>query len=1079
MSLTLRQWLEQIGLPEYADRFEENNIDFGVLGYLTSSDLREIGVKAVGDRRRLIVAAKQFGAEPSGLVPISDQSDHTGTAPRQAGRAERRNLAVLFCDLVGSTHMSEQLDAEELRDIVAGYQSTSVRVVRKYGGTISQFMGDGVMAYFGWPNARENNSESAVRAALELSKGVRELGLSSRIGIATGSVVVGDIQGDNLSLKDQVVGRTPNLAARLQSEAEADTVVVTNETRAVAGEEFVYSDLGLRTMKGIASSVRVWRIDGIRLRGAVERIAHWDTPIFGRGEQLDALMRLWDDAKIGGQRSVLVQGEPGIGKSRLVSEVLTHAEPGRDSVLMEFQCSPFHSHEPLFPVLDQLRRSVLPEGNVGASAPLQTLERDASQERRDAAQVLVALLSGDPDFHFAGLTARGRKERTFGAIRSVLDTISMFRTLLIVVEDLHWADPSTLEFFQRFIDDPARRNTLAVFTCRSEATAQLSEMRFDEVVDVPRLSYGQVNQLIEAITGSADTPEPVRAAIADRSDGVPLYVEELVKSVMDGDQLPHASQGRDLHVTSIPMTLHDSLIARIDRLPMKMEIPQTAAAIGREFSSHILKMALGYRGSEVDNALRHLISAQVVKADQGRAGHFVFKHSLMRDAIYESMLSKARKAVHCQIAIALENTHSAGRSPHVLAHHWASGGSDIKAFEYYSQAATLAKANFANKEAISYFRQTLQHLRLAEDGSKPIAADLKISLLEQLSEVLFLSHNIDEAELALREAMDLAPNEPLQRARLLRKLGVALQQDRDRALQVLEEAEQVLNKLPDASAEDALREWIEVQLSRCNANYWSGNGSEMSNLLNRISPRLDVCSAEQLAEFFNQSVLRDLRLQRYRTSLATIKHARNYANAAKLTNNLATISSSLFILGFTYLHSNKLRNAERTLTSGMQAAQRSGHKAIELRCRVYLSLAFRLQGEIDAAVASAREAMETARIEAMSEYVGLASANLAWGHWRRGRLEDARLEAERALREFDKSKIAYPFEWTALLVLLATAHEDRDRVRALCCRLLRETQQELPERVRIAVERLSVSSEADQPAIVQLLLASCRRRNLL
>lgn len=409
----------------------------------------------------------------------------------------------------------------------------------------------------------------------------------------------------------------------------------------------------------------------------------------------------------------------------------------------------------------------------------------------------------------------------------------------------------------------------------------------------------------------------------------------------------------------------------------------------------------------------------------------------------------------------------------------ASGGNDIKAFEYYSQAATLAKANFANKEAISYFRQTLQHLRLAEDGSKPLAADLKISLLEQLSEVLFLSHNIDEAELALREAMELAPNEPLQRARLLRKLGVALQQDRDRALQVLEEAEQVLNKLPDASTEDALREWIEVQLSRCNANYWSGNGSEMSNLLNRISPRLDVCSAEQLAEFFNQSVLRDLRLQRYRTSLATIKHARNYANAAKLTNNLATISSSLFILGFTYLHSNKLRNAERTLTSGMQAAQRSGHKAIELRCRVYLSLAFRLQGEIDAAVASAREAMETARIEAMSEYVGLASANLAWGHWRRGRPEDARLEAERALREFDKSKIAYPFEWTALLVLLTTAHEDRDRVRALCCRLLRETQQELPERVRIAVERLSVSSEADQPAIIQLLLASCRRRNLL
>lgn len=1079
MSLTLRQWLEQIGLPEYADEFEENNIDFGVLKYLTSSDLREIGVKAVGDRRRLIAAAKQFSAESSGASSTLRQRDHPGSSPSSTGRAERRNLAVLFCDLVGSTHMSEQLDPEELRDIVAGYQSTAVRVVRKYGGRISQFMGDGVMAYFGWPNARENNSESAVRAALELSKAVREIGLSSRIGIATGSVVVGDIQGDNLRLKDQIVGRTPNVAARLQSEAEADTVVVTSETRAVAGEEFVYSDLGLRAMKGIASSLRLWRVDGLRLRGPVKHFAHWDTPIFGRVEQLDTLMRLWDDAKSGGQRSVLVQGDPGIGKSRLVSEVLTHAEPGRDSVLLEFQCSPFHSHEPLFPVLDQLRRSILPQGNAGSSAPFQALVADANQERRDAARVLIALLSGDPDRHFSGLTARGRKERTFGAIQSVLDTISMFRTLLIVVEDLHWADPSTIEFFQRFIHDPARRNALAVFTCRSEATAQLSGMRFDEVVDVPRLSYGEVNQLIEAIAGSAELPQPVRAAIANRSDGVPLYVEELAKSVLDGDQLSQATQERDLNVTSIPMTLHDSLIARIDRLPIKMEIPQAAAAIGREFSSHVLKIALGYRGSEVENALRRLISAQVVKADPGRPGHFIFKHSLMRDAIYESMLSKAKKAVHCQIAVALEDTHSAGGSPHVLAHHWASGGNDIKAFEYYSHAATLAKANFANKEAIAYFRKSLHHLCLAVDESDPSAAELKTSLLEQLSEVQFLSHNIDEAESALREAMDLAPNEPLQRARLLRKLGVALQQDRDRSLQVLEEAEQVLNKLQNSSTEDALREWIEIQLSRCNANYWSGNGREMSNLLDQIAPRLNVCSADQLAEFFNQCVLRDLRLQRYRTSLATIKHARDYVKAAKRTNNLATISSSLFILGFTYLHSGRFRNAERTLLSGIQAAQRSGHKAIELRCRVYLSLAYRLQGEVEATIEAAKEAAETARVEAMSEYVGLASANLAWGHWRRGRLEDARSEAERAVREFDKSKIAYPFEWTALLVLLATVHQDYDRMKLLCNRLLSSTQQELPKAVRAGIERLAANSATDQSSIFQLLISACRRRNLL
>ncbi|WFU50523.1 AAA family ATPase [Sinorhizobium terangae] len=1076
MPLTLRQWLKQIGLQEYADRFEENNIDFGVLSQLTSSDLREIGIKAVGDRRRLIAAAKQFRVEAAAVSAGSHRRDQAEASRNWTGGAERRNLAVLFCDLVGSTHMSEQMDAEELRDIVAGYQSTAVRVVQKYGGRISQFMGDGVLAYFGWPSARENNSESAVRAALELGRAVKESGLSCRIGIATGPVVVGDIESDNLRLKDQVVGRTPNLAARLQVEAEADTIVVSSETRELAGEEFVYSDLGLRTMKGIASSVRLWRVDGLRLGGPVKHFAHWDTPIFGRVGQLDALMRLWNEAKCGARRSVLVQGDPGIGKSRLVAEVLTHAEPGQDSVLLEFQCSPFHSHEPLFPVLDQLRRAILPQASIGTSALFQALVTDTSQERRDTAQALIALLSGDPHGHFAGLTARGRKERTFSAIESVLDTLSLFRTLLIVVEDLHWADPSTIEFFQRFVHDPARRNALAVFTCRSEATSQLSDMRFDAIVDVPRLSNGEVNQLIEAITGSAALPRSVRAAIADRSDGVPLYVEELAKSVLDGKHLSEAKQEREVNLTSVPMTLHDSLIARIDRLAIKMEIPQAAAAIGREFSSHVLKTALGYRGSEVENALRRLISAQVVKADPGRPDHYIFKHSLMRDAIYESMLSKARKTVHCQIAVALENTHSAAGSPHVLAHHWASGGNDIKAFEYYSQAATLAKGKFANKEAIAYFRASLHHLGLAADVSDSSAAELKTTLLEQLSEVQFLSHNIDKAESALREAMELAPNEPLQRARLLRKLGVALQQDRDRSLQVLDEAEQALKKLGDTSTKDALGEWIEIQLSRCNANYWSGNGNEMSILLDQIAPHLDDCSAEQLAEFFNQCVLRDLRLQRYRASLATIEHARDYVKAAKRTHNLATISSSKFILGFTYLHSGRLRTAARTLLSGMQAAQRSGHKAIELRCRVYLGLAYRLQGEVEAAIETAKEAAETARIEAMSEYVGLASANLAWGYWRRGRLGDARSEAERAMREFDKSKIAYPFEWTALLILLATDDQDCERV---CDRLLKSTQQELPKVVRTGLEKLAASSAANRSSILQLLISACRRRNLL
>ena len=399
-------------------------------------------------------------------------------------------------------------------------------------------------------------------------------------------------------------------------------------------------------MKGIARSERVWRVDGLRLEARKQFVAS-DAPIVGRTAQLSALIRLWRECRHGGLRSVLVLGDPGIGKSRLVSEMLAHAELGREAALLELHCSPFHKDEPLFPVLDQLRRSISTDGGVVSAGTLKTDVTDADQQGWVAARELVALLSGEPDVQLVGLTARGRKEKAFGVLQSMFDTISMFRTLLLVVEDLHWADATTIEFLHRFILLSFQTERFCrVYLSERRCRPRVSDIRFDEVIDVPRLSSEEVDELIQAIAGSAKLPRSAREAIAERSDGVPLYVEELAKAVLGGDLLYETRQPvaitraeRDTQ-RSVPMTLHDSLIARIDRLPIKMEIAQAAAAIGRDFSSNILRIVLGYRGHEVEHGLRLLVDAQILKADRTRSGYFTFKHSLMRDAVYEVCLCR-------------------------------------------------------------------------------------------------------------------------------------------------------------------------------------------------------------------------------------------------------------------------------------------------------------------------------------------------------------------------------------------------------------------------------------------------------
>jgi class 3 adenylate cyclase/predicted ATPase len=716
-------WLRDLGLAQYEAAFREHAVDEAVLPSLTSDDLRDLGVAPVGHRRRLLDAIADLRAASRATEPLAS------SARMPAGDAERRQLTVMFCDLVGSTELSSRLDPEDLGEVIAAYHGAVASIVEDAGGFISRFLGDGVLVYFGYPQAHENDAERAVRAGLDAIAAigrldVKSVKLSTRVGIATGMVVVGDRIGRGSVQVQSVVGETPNLAARLQTMAEPDTVVIAAGTRRLVGDLFEYRELGPVALKGIAAPVPVWqvlrpsvvasRFEALR-GGALTRLVD-------REEEIDALLRRWARAKAGSGQVVLISGEAGIGKSRIAA-ALGERLAGETAIGLRYFCSPYHQDSALFPFVEHLARAARfmcedpPERKLEKLAALFASAASAEEDIPFIADLLS--LPASPRYPLPPLGPRVKKERTLEALMRHLEGLARHRPLVIVLEDAHWIDPTSRELVDLAVERVRNLPALLIITFRPEFQPPWVGQQGVTLLALNRLDRRDRMMLVEQVAGAKALPEAIVAQIADRTDGVPLFVEELTKSVLESGILRETGGpvglDRGLPPSLIPTSLHDLLMARLDRLSSVRYLAQIGASIGREFSYALLREVSGFADDELEAALDRLVASElVIQRGAPPDSSYMFKHALMQDAAHGSLLRSTRHQLHARIAEALAAHHPelVDSQPQLFAQHYAEAGLVERSVEYWGKAGRRSAARSAMAEAVAQFQKGLDQLAL-------------------------------------------------------------------------------------------------------------------------------------------------------------------------------------------------------------------------------------------------------------------------------------------------------------------------------------------------------------------------------
>lgn len=723
---SVAQWLEQLGLGKYASVFAKNDIDKEVLPELTDQDLKDLGV-SLGHRRKLLKAIATVQLDQAASHSTTQGTGLSAIPPPPD--AERRHLTVMFCDLVGSTELSGKLDPEELRDVNRTYQDACKAAIERYDGYVARYMGDGVLAYFGYPRAHEDDAERAVHAGLGIVDSMngindtvgREKGvnLAVRVGVATGPVVVGDLIGEGASQESAVVGETPNLAARLQSIAEPNAVVVAPDTHRLTGEQFQFRPLGSRTLKGIAQPVESWQVLGegtAQSRFEALRGRHL-TPLVGRDEEAALLVRRWERAKEGEGQVVLISGEPGIGKSRLC-ETLRARIFEQPQYRLGYQCSPYHANNAFHPVIDQLERAAEIRPQSGAAEKLDRLEallRKSSHALEAEVPLLAALLSIPLAERYSSfdLDAQEHKERTLEALVRQLETLSAKRPVLIIFEDLHWVDPSTLELLDRLVERVETLPVLMLITFRPEFHPSWTGQGHVTPLTLKRISKRESSALLDAVAGTHSLPENVVNEIVAKTDGVPLFIEEVTRTLLEIQK----SSGESALVIprlEVPRTLQDSLVARLDRLTIGKHVAQTGAAIGREFAEELLESVCELKRAELDQALDELVESGLLIRRSAKSGAtYSFKHALLQDASYNTLLFAKRRPLHRRIAETLEAQSSEQAA--ILAHHWEAAENYEVALHHRLEAAQQAARIYGLSEAIAQYLLALDLLdRLPE-----------------------------------------------------------------------------------------------------------------------------------------------------------------------------------------------------------------------------------------------------------------------------------------------------------------------------------------------------------------------------
>lgn len=723
------------------------------------------------------------GAPLTEATPIPEPF---GTGQRQGEEedqalpdAERRQLTVMFCDLVGSTQLSQQLDPEELRNVVQDYQSVCAKVISRFEGHIAQYLGDGLLVYFGYPQAHEDDAGRAVRAGLGITEAVEQLSarlqqslgvdLSVRVGVHTGMVVVGEI-GEGDSREQLALGETPNLAARLEGLAPPNGVVVSADTYGLIEGYFNCQDMGKQSLKGITQTMEVYQVlheSAARSRFEVSALSGL-TPLVGREKEVGLLLGLWEQALGEMGQVVLLSGEAGIGKSRLVQVFKEHVAGDPQAWLTECQCSPYHQSSAFYPIIDLLERVVL------------QFERDDSEEDRlsklegflvqygfsleDAMPLFTSLLSLPLPERYPPLTLMSemQKGKTMEAILAALMKRSEQQPVLFVVEDLHWIDPSTLELISLLIDREPTTRILILLTYRPDFSPPWVMHGHLTLLALSRLSRRQIVDMVRKMAGGKALPSEVVEQVVSKTDGVPLFVEELTKMVMESGLLnereDHYELSGPLPPLAIPTTLQDSLMARLDRLATVKEVAQLGATIGREFSYELLQAASVLGEESLGRELSRLVEAEIIyQRGLPPQAIYLFKHALIQEAAYQSLLKITRGEYHQRIAQVLEKKfpETVETQPELLAHHYTEADLIEEAIPYWYLAGQEAIKRSANLEAISHLSKGLELLKNLPEGAERVEQEINMQIVLGGSLMATKGYGVPEVEEAFSRARQL------------------------------------------------------------------------------------------------------------------------------------------------------------------------------------------------------------------------------------------------------------------------------------------------------------------------------------
>ncbi len=688
--------------------------------------------------------------------PSTNSSKGSGSAPEVAGiqqvpSAERRQLTVMFCDLVGSTELSTKLDPEDLQDIIRAYQEAATRVIHEFDGFIAKYMGDGILVYFGYPHASERNAEAAVKTALgvvqtmpslnvEFGDG-KDVEIAVRIGIATGVVVVGEIVGEGHAQERTVVGETPNLAARLQGLASRNGIVIGSVTKDLAGDLFVYQDMDAHELKGIAGLVKAWGVTGER-EAEFESESSRQTsklPLVGRHEEIGLLMRAWEGSREGRGNVVLIQGEAGIGKSRLLEALRDQASEGAHT-WVAIRSSPYHTASTLYPVIEHMKRAMRWKPNDGAQVKFEKLENMLREQHSwpmgESVPLFAAMMSvplTESGYAPLNMTPQQQREATFDVTLAALLELAERQPLLMLWEDLHWADPTTVQMLSLLIDQVPTAPILVVGTYRPEFAAPWPARSHITPITLNRLERAEVEGIVTNIGGGKAFPTEVLDHVVTKADGVPLYVEELTKTVLHSEIL-HEAEDRfvmngALADMNIPETLQASLMSRLDRMPMVREVAQIGAVLGREFDYSMLASLAPHEDLDLQNGLGQLVENDLLyQRGRGQRAHYVFKHALIQDAAYQSLLKRSRQKYHLQVAELLKERfpETIEAHPDLAAHHYTEAGDTERAITYWHNAGQLAAGLSAHKETIAHLSKALDLLPALPDDAARSSLELDL-----------------------------------------------------------------------------------------------------------------------------------------------------------------------------------------------------------------------------------------------------------------------------------------------------------------------------------------------------------------